>query len=678
MELRDWAERILHGAALDDKLWFPTDGLSDEAPGRPAAVASPARTPQLALSTGGDAPLPGASALRDPAVRVQLLHAFANHELLALELMALVLLRFPEAPRAFRMGTARVMRDEQRHLAMYRGRIHALGGELGDHPLSGFFWRALAEVESPAAFVARMGLVLEQANLDWCRLWGARFAEAGDPATARIVHQVYEDEIGHVAHALRFHRAWGEPENTDWESFLNNTAPPVGPGRARGPVFDPEGRRRAGLSADFIGRVRHQGQSRGRPPVVWLFDPTTEESCADGRPHWTPGRAARELAADLAPLPGVLGAAGDVVVVAEPPATDWLAHRAAAGLPTVEHRAAAELPQIPRIAALEPWGWSPRTQRLLAGLQPQQSPPAPPPLARKNLQVDLMAEVLRLAARDHAEDWLLEPGDLPSVVTAAADLLPAVEALWAAGDTAVLKAPLATAGRGLRRWGPRDDPAPLRAWAERVLSRQGALTVGPWLERLADLSWHGDRRSDGSVHVRGRARTLVDERGTFRGVLLGRAAHHAPPAQRRFFAGDGRAPRWLDAVASGALHTVSARLDGYHGPVGIDALVCRRRGRLRLWPLVEVNPRWTMGRVGLALERRLKPGCHGVFLLLRRRPVAPALPAPQTNAQGLLQAGTVWLADPRRARAVQPVLLVAATRSALQDRLDTLDAGELP
>jgi uncharacterized ferritin-like protein (DUF455 family) len=678
MELRDWAERIVHGAELTDKLWFPPDGLSDEAPGRPAAVGAPARTPSLALSPGDDTPLPRPSALRDPAVRVRLLHAFANHELLALELMALVLLRFPEAPRAFRLGTARVMRDEQRHLAMYRGRIRALGGELGDHRLSGFFWRALAGVESPAAFVARMGLVLEQANLDWCTLWGARFAEAGDPATARIVHQVYEDEIGHVAHALRFHRAWKPDEDTDWQAFLDNTAPPMGPGRARGPVFDHEGRQRAGLDADFIGRVRHHGQSRGRPPVVWLFDPTTEESCADGRAHWTPGRAARALTADLAALPGVLGAAGDVVVVPGEPAADWLAHRAAAGLPSVEHRSLAALAQIPRIAALEPWGWSPRTQRLLADLAPQQAPPAPPALARKHLQVGLMAGILNGTADAPDPGWLLDPGDLPTVLTTPRALGPALDALWAAGDTAVLKAPLASAGRGLRRWRPDDDPAPLQAWAERVLSRQAALTVGPWLERVADLSWHGDRRPDGTVRVLGRARTLVDDRGTFRGVLLGRAAHHAPPALRRFFAGDGQAPRWLDAVAAQVLRSVAARLDGYHGPVGIDALVCRRGGRLRLWPLVEVNPRWTMGRVGLALERRLKPGCHGVFLLLRRRSLAPELAPPQTDRSGLLQAGTVWLADPRTAQAVQPVLLVGPTRSALQARLDTLDAGTLP
>lgn len=683
MELRDWAERILDGDALDaHKLWFPPEGLTDRAPGPPQASRPPARPPGLALDGGGtaDGDAPGAAALHDPAVRVRLLHAFANHELLALELMALVLLRFPDAPRAFRMGTARVMRDEQRHLAMYRGRIQALGGQLGDHALSDFFWRALHDVPSLPAFVARMGLVLEQANLDWCRHWGPRFAAAGDPASAALIAQVHADEVGHVAHALRFHRAWKPPETTDWQAFVDQTAPPMGAGRARGPVFDRAARAAAGLDPDFIARVEHLGQSKGRPPVVWLFDPTVEESLADGRPHWTPRAPARALAADLAALPGALAAAGDAVVVPAPPAPDWLAHRSEAGLPPVEHLSRAAVDRIPRVAALAPWGWSPRTRQALAGLAPVQPPPGPVALHRKDAQCALMPALLDACRGTLPPDWLLAPEDLPRVVHSAAAARARAEALWAAGDVAVLKAPLGAAGRSLRRWGPGDAPGPVTGWIDRVLAQQGALTVGPWLERLADLSFHGDLRPAGGLRWVGRSRFLADGRGVFRGIQLGRAAAAGPPALRRFLAGGGQAPRWLDQLGRRLLTALLPHLPGHHGPLGVDALVCRRGGALRLWPLVELNPRWTMGRVGLALAPLLHSGVHATWLLLPARgPGRPApgapLPAPERGPSGRLRDGLVWTTDPRCAHQTASVLVVAPTAPALAARLAALGAG---
>jgi hypothetical protein len=49
---------------------------------------------------------------------------------------------------------------------------------------------------------------------------------------------------------------------------------------------------------------------------------------------------------------------------------------------------------------------------------------------------------------------------------------------------------------------------------------------------------------------------------------------------------------------------------GYTGAVGVDALVYRERGTgtLRVRDVVEVNPRYTMGRVALELGKRVAPG----------------------------------------------------------------------
>src|SRR5262245_22401264 len=107
--LRDFALRVLFGTTLDEKLVGP-EGVKleefDEDPG-PALTVPPApgRPASLVFKAAGaaGAEFPRGRLERDED-RARLLHAFANHELLATELMALVLLRFPEAPPAFRRG----------------------------------------------------------------------------------------------------------------------------------------------------------------------------------------------------------------------------------------------------------------------------------------------------------------------------------------------------------------------------------------------------------------------------------------------------------------------------------------------------------------------------------------------------------------------------------------------
>ena len=57
----------------------------------------------------------------------------------------------------------------------------------------------------------------------------------------------------------------------------------------------------------------------------------------------------------------------------------------------------------------------------------------------------------------------------------------------------------------------------------------------------------------------------------------------------------------------------------FTGPLGIDAFVYRDAdGAVKLKPIVEINPRYTMGRVTLELMKHAAPGRHGLFRLLTR------------------------------------------------------------
>src|SRR3954451_25025896 len=163
MELRAFAEQILFATTLEEKLQCPKV-LTDEQPGSPLATpAMPGRPGELRFKPrdGGKRDFPGTRELEDARNRGRLLHFFANHELLATELMALVLLRFPDAPAAFRRGVMRTLQDEQEHTRLYLERMQACGIEFGELPVSGYFWRCVSAMENPIDYVASLCLTFE-------------------------------------------------------------------------------------------------------------------------------------------------------------------------------------------------------------------------------------------------------------------------------------------------------------------------------------------------------------------------------------------------------------------------------------------------------------------------------------------------------------------------------------
>ena len=82
MELREFAETVLHGRRLAEKL-VHADTFTDRNPGAPSPLQLPGRPPELEFATTGRDELPAAQALADPVAAGRLLHRFANHELLA-------------------------------------------------------------------------------------------------------------------------------------------------------------------------------------------------------------------------------------------------------------------------------------------------------------------------------------------------------------------------------------------------------------------------------------------------------------------------------------------------------------------------------------------------------------------------------------------------------------------
>ena len=256
MELRAFAERVLCTEELHPKILRIEDALTDKVPGDAVRVTQPARPANLLFAARKTAPaMPKAESLKDPKKRAIAHHVMANHELQALEVMAMVLLAFPDAPADFRMGMAHVMSDEQRHTRMHVQRCEELGICFGDYPVNGWIWKKAMDFSTTLEYVAGLPLVFEGANLDHTAEFEQYFRDAGDRRSAAMMRAIHKDEIRHVEFGLTWMRRLKPPGVSDWDAWTGALHWPIRPSKARGDLFQREARLQAGLSPEFIDQL---------------------------------------------------------------------------------------------------------------------------------------------------------------------------------------------------------------------------------------------------------------------------------------------------------------------------------------------------------------------------------------------------------------------------------------
>jgi uncharacterized ferritin-like protein (DUF455 family) len=196
---------------------------------------------------------PGPEALRAPERRARIAHTFLHHELQAAELMCWAILAFPRSPEKFRLGLAKIACDEVRHMGMYADYLASLGCAFGDFPVRDWFWERVPSAETPAHFVATMGMGFEGGNLDHTVRFAERFRAVGDRNGAKLQETIFEEEIPHVRFGLRWFRSLtGASDFSSWVRYL---PAPLSPMVMRGNPLEREGRARAGFSASFIDEL---------------------------------------------------------------------------------------------------------------------------------------------------------------------------------------------------------------------------------------------------------------------------------------------------------------------------------------------------------------------------------------------------------------------------------------
>lgn len=260
MNIFEYAEHILLEGSLDSKLIDGNDiDWTDISERKAQRIFFPKRNKEIEFSEE-QIKFPKKGSMKDECQRGKALHFFANHELLAIEMMAAAILLFPNQPQSVFKSLVDTISEEQLHFRLYVERMEDLGVKFGEYPLNQFFWSFMEKIDDLETFYSVVSLTFEQANLDFALYYRDLFREMGDSETAKIMNIIYQDEIKHVARGKAHITKTLVKENqaeSFWDYFISLLPHPLSPERAKGIIFDENGRARAGLDIDYISKLKN-------------------------------------------------------------------------------------------------------------------------------------------------------------------------------------------------------------------------------------------------------------------------------------------------------------------------------------------------------------------------------------------------------------------------------------
>jgi uncharacterized ferritin-like protein (DUF455 family) len=682
MEIYDFANLILFSPELEAKL-FDLGSITDQKAHQPLELI-PARPARLFEPTGLDTTnFPTDAQLRDPLQRGVALHSFVNHELLALELMALMLLRFPEAPTKFRQSLVATMIDEQAHCRLYLERMRCLGVEFGSVSQNFYFWNELHKVESIYEFVAGMSLCFEQANLDFSLYFRRQFELLNDSETAEIMRKVYEDEVNHVRTGLAWFRKWKEPDQTDWQAFVKCLPGNLSPIRGKGRIFDSHSRQLAGFDPNFTDEMSVYSRSRGRRPSLFIFFPNSDAELNDLSPSASSGTLISQLREDLETCLHPIAGESNCVLVSKMPSIQYRLQLKAAGFAVPDFVTEEELLHSTK-------SWSPK------GITPWAVCPSTIAMARtlhSTIDESWTIQDLNIHQRVNSKAFASELDNKPDkqysnhVCTKHDDAFEVAKGLLECNPEIVVKSNHASSGQGNRVVRQTLDPSSV-SWMNNLLHQQGCVIIEPWLRKLMDFSIHARIQPDGKCTFSGVTPFLTTPRGQYAGSIVGPKSLAVVTKQLRTIDSRFDPKALVSALELSALNSSEKMFQsGYYGPFSQDALIYsdqKELGEIKLRELVEINARFSMGRVALEAGKHVHPSSIGMLYLVNPRAIelagckSPLNFAEDYTARSafkvssdrgnhkLIERGALWLTDPYTSKDFMIMLLVGDDLSQLR------------
>jgi uncharacterized ferritin-like protein (DUF455 family) len=136
--------------------------------------------------------------------RREMIHRHMANEMTSVDMAAVCVAEFPDAPWGLRLELARQAWDESRHVRVLYRRVKEMGGFKGEFPVSTLEWDMTCAVDNLIGRITIQNRTLEAGAMDVIGALSVNFRKLGDDRTADMLDAINVDEIQHVRFANRW------------------------------------------------------------------------------------------------------------------------------------------------------------------------------------------------------------------------------------------------------------------------------------------------------------------------------------------------------------------------------------------------------------------------------------------------------------------------------------------
>ncbi|MEK7486283.1 MAG: hypothetical protein AABZ60_18325, partial [Planctomycetota bacterium] len=363
---------------------------------------------------------------------------------------------------------------------------------------------------------------------------------------------------------------------------------------------------------------------------------------AQGHKGYTPEASVQAMIQDFACLPLFLTHTGDTVLCPEAPSVSYLLDLQKNGFFLPEFLPYSSLETLPsmlksrQFTRFEPWGWSPDTLDLFSQIKNHLVHAEPFSAWSGNNPLSALTACfskvwsfhLRQEFIDLHPEWksILTSENYQGILCQSLlEVDQAFERLSScSAEGIVIKGVFGSSGQNRLRFRSNTRPQTKDVvWINRMLHAQKYLIVESWMNRVCDIGVLIRVQSQAKKPFLDALSFFTAAHGQYKGHFLGRKFAQVEPEILQFVNGYGGKTHSLSAIFEAVASFVEQKLaqQGYTGFAGIDTFIYRDQERLFLCPLVEINPRYTMGHIALELDKHISPKSRALWLHLNLKEI---------------------------------------------------------
>ncbi|MBR4265966.1 MAG: hypothetical protein IKQ46_07920 [Bacteroidales bacterium] len=375
-----------------------------------------------------------------------------------------------------------------------------------------------------------------------------------------------------------------------------------------------------------------------------LFNPGCELEVANGSPVYTPQKFPKILETDLQTLPMFLSNSGDCVAVYSNIDKDYIEFwKDYFPCDFLSINNAARYNEL-KFNNFRPWGISPRAFYLAKDFNFADDFLKNSPVSEfRSCHKQLFS---RETSTKFFRDILLSSDS--SAVFPSKDESPLIvktldEALDFFHDSmsgrhhgCVFKAPFGSSGRGVRIFRNSSLSDNILQWTQFVIKTQGCVECEVLFDRVCDFSMHYTIKN-GKAIFEGVSYFNTADNGFYKSSIVKRFSEL--PGFEKMSA------RKLSEIQTKVLNN-SVYTELYSGALGIDCMVYRDNGELKINPCVEINCRNSMGRLAMQISNLVCEDSTANFFVYQKKQAEPAFSQKPQFQDGKLKSG-FWELTPQ-------------------------------